>query len=134
MSQSGIIWVGIVLAVQSTAVLGDDYKEPTEAAYCIGVHQSEVEGVRRMYMDPKKADTRDAELKQFKKQAFVEGAIRRKIIDGVTASKMRAVGYADGNSCWQQQEQCTQQWYKRTKQKMDDELNSKIMENCNKLA
>jgi hypothetical protein len=127
-------WVCVVLAIQSTAVLGDDYKEATEAAYCVGVHQSDIEGVRRMHTDPKKADTRDEERKQFRKQAFVEGAIKRGIIDEVTASKMRAVGYADGNSCWEQSRRCTQQWHERSQQKMDDERNNKIMENCSKLA
>ena len=121
------------MALQSTAVFGDDYKEATEAAYCVGVHQSDIEFWKKT--DPKSTtDIRDAELKQFKKQAFVEGAIRRRIIDGATVSKMKAVGYADANSCTQQQERCTQQWHERSQQKMDDELNNKMMENCNKLA
>ena len=131
---SKIAWVGIVLAVQSTAVLGDDYKEATEAAYCIGVYQSDIEGERRRYIDPKNANTHDTEMRQFKKQAFVEGAIKRRIIDEVTVSKMKAVGYADGNSCWQQMERCTKQWHERSEQKMDDERNNRMLENCNKLA
>src|SRR6266487_1425320 len=91
----------VVIALQSTAALGDDYKEATEAAYCIGVYQSDIEGLRRMEKDPKNADTHDVEMTQFRKQAFVEGAIKRGIIDVGTASKMKAVGYADGKSCWQ---------------------------------
>ena len=55
MSKAG--WVGIVLAVQSTAGFGDDYKEATEAAYCVGVYQSDVEGERRVYRDPNNEDT-----------------------------------------------------------------------------
>jgi hypothetical protein len=125
-------WVGIVLAVQSTAVLGDDYKDATEAAYCVGVYQNDIEFWKRTAS--MSTDARDAELKQFRRQAFVEGAIKRGIIDEVTVSKMKAVGYADANSCLQQQERCAQQLYERTQQKMDDEQNNKIFENCNKLA
>jgi hypothetical protein len=90
--------IGMVIAIQSTVVLADDYKEATEAAYCIGVYQSDVEGETRMYRDPKNADTHNTEMKQFRKQAFVEGAIKRRIIDEVTVSKMKDVGYADGKS------------------------------------
>jgi hypothetical protein len=133
-SSRAALGVSFAIAVQSTAVFGDDYKEATEAAYCIGVYQSDIEGLRRMYKDPKNADMHDAEMKQFRKRAFVEGAINRGIIDGITASKMRNVGYVDGNSCWQRQERCTNEWYRRTQQKVDDELNSRQLENCNKLA
>jgi hypothetical protein len=73
-------------------------------------------------------------MRQFKKQAFVEGAIKRRIIDEVTVSKMRAVGYADANSCLQQQGRCTQQWDERSQKKMDDEQNNRLFENCNKSA
>jgi hypothetical protein len=121
-------WVGIVLAVQSTAVLGDDYKEATEAAYCVGVYQSDVEFWRRT--DPKSGETRDAELKQSRKQTFVESAIKRGIMDRVTVSKMRAVGYADAKSCLEQSLRCTQQW----SEKMDDEQSNRMLENCRKLV
>ena len=87
----------VVIALQSTAVLADDHKEATEAAYCVGVHQSDIEFWRRT--DPKSGETRDAELKQSRKQTFVEGAIKRGIIDRITVSRMRAVGYADAKSC-----------------------------------
>jgi hypothetical protein len=126
-----MIGVGIVIALQSTAVLADDYKEATEAAYCSGVYQSGIENVRRS--DPK-ANTNDKEMKQFRKQAFVEGAIRRQIIDVVTASKMRDVGYADANSCSQQVERCAHQSTERRDQKVDDERNNRLFENCNRLA
>jgi hypothetical protein len=123
-----VIGVGIVIAVQSTAVLGDDYKEATEAAYCVGVHQNDVEFWRRT--DPKSVETRDAEMKQSGKQTFVEGAIKRRIIDRVTVSKMRAVGYADAKSCLEQSLRCTQQW----SDKMDEEQNNRVLENCRELA
>ena len=128
----------VVIALQSTDVLGDlkelgdDYKEATEAAYCIGVYQSDVEFWREK--DPKSPRAVDLEMKQFRKQAFVEGAIKQQIIDGVTVSKMRAVGYADANSCLQQRGRCTQQFYEHRQQGMDDEQNNKIFENCNELA
>jgi hypothetical protein len=134
MNKCAVTWIGFLIVLQSTPVLGDDYKEATDAAYCIGVYQSDIEGVRRMYRDPKNADTHDVEMNQLRKKAFVEGAIKRRIIDEVTASKMRDIGYADGNSCWQQQERCTHQWYERSQQKVDDELNNRRLENCNRLA
>ena len=118
----------VVIAIQSSAAVGDDHKEATEAAYCIGVYQSEVEFWRKT--DPKSGEARDVEMRQSRKQTYVEGAIKRGIIDRVTVEKMRAVGYKDGNSCLEQSQRCVQQWSER----MDDEQNSRILENCGKLV
>jgi len=118
----------VVIAIQSSAALGDDHKEATDAAYCIGVYQSEVEFWTKT--DLKSGEARDAEMRQSRKQTFVEGAIKRGIIDRVTVGKMRAVGYKDGNSCLEQSQRCAQQWG----EKMHDEQNSRILENCAKLV
>jgi hypothetical protein len=129
-----IFGLALLVVLNATHASGDDYKDLTDAAYCIGSYQSDIEGIRRMYIDAKNADTRDVERKHFRKQAFVEGGMKQGKIDEVTASRMRSVGYADGSSCWERQERCTQQWNERTQQKVDNLLNSNQLANCNSLA
>jgi hypothetical protein len=121
-----VIALEIVIAVYSTAVLADDYKEATEAAYCDGVYRSNIEHFRTK---SPKADTQDQEIKKFRKQTFVAGAVRRQIIDWGTATKMRDVGYADGNLCWQGWDRCERE-AKDREQQMDEERNNKMALDC----
>jgi hypothetical protein len=47
---------------------------------------------------------------------------------------MQNVGYSEGTACWQKQERCNDEWYERTQNKIDEELNDIMSENCNLLA
>jgi hypothetical protein len=47
---------------------------------------------------------------------------------------MQNVGYSAGTACWQKQERCNDEWYERTQNKIDEELNDIMSENCNLLA
>ncbi len=128
----GII-IGFIVVSYSTSVRADDYKDTTDAAYCVGVYQSDVkdwkDGVQSRFTEGKIADVGQ---KLFRKQAFVEGAIKQGKIDGVTASKMTSVGYADTQLCSKNQKQCYDGWSERDTKKVDNELNNKQLEYCNK--
>src|SRR5712675_2002925 len=84
-----------------SSVQAEDYKDVTNAAYCIGVYQSDIQEFKRIYapigrMGLVSTQIRDLELKLFRSKTMVEGAIKQRKIDGVTASNMRSVGYAEG--------------------------------------
>lgn len=127
------IIIGIGLTSYSTLVRADDYKATTDAAYCVGVYQSDVkdwkDGMQSRFTEGKIADVGQ---KLFRKQAFVEGAIKQGKIDGATASKMTSVGYADTQLCSNNQKQCCDGWSERDAKKVDNELNNKQLEYCNK--
>jgi hypothetical protein len=93
-------------------------------------YQSDIEGLSARF----KADSREVEMKQLQKRAFVEGAITQGKIDSETVLNMQNVGYSEGTACWQKQERCTDEWYERTQNKIDEELNDIMSENCNLLA
>ena len=90
------ILLGFLVAAYGTSTHADEYKDTTDAAYCIGVYQSDLEnwkdGVQSRFTAGKIADVGQ---KLFRKQAFVEGAVKQGRLDAGTASKMSTVGYAD---------------------------------------
>jgi len=130
-----MIFMGIALLSYSSSVRADDYKDTTEAAYCVGVYQSDLkdwrEGTQSRFSAEKIADVGQ---KLFRKQTFVEGAIKRAKIDGETASKMSSVGYADTQLCSKKTKRCYDEWGERSVKKIDDGLNNKQLEICNKEA
>jgi hypothetical protein len=117
----------------SSLAYADSYREATEHAYCVGVYQSDIETTKSGAFGntPRALDTYDLELKRFRAQAFVEGAIKQQQIDSATASKMQSVGYADGNLCWQENFRCIHESAERWKTSDDRELNRKQFEHCN---
>jgi predicted esterase len=60
----------------------------------LGVYQSDIEGLRARF----KADSREVEMKQLQKRAFVEDAIKHGKIDSETVLNMQNVGYSDGTA------------------------------------
>jgi len=92
--------VGILVALYTSSVRADDYRDATDAAYCIGVLQANIDIWKGWSPDVQSkiaATMRYAEQKKFRKEAFVEGAIKQAKLDGATASKMTSVGLADAN-------------------------------------
>jgi hypothetical protein len=83
--------IGILIASYISSVHADDLEDATAAAYCVGVYQSDIEGLRARF----KADSREVEMKQSQKRTFVEGAITQGKIDSETVSNMQNVGYSE---------------------------------------
>jgi hypothetical protein len=118
----------LLLSCHTGAVLADDYKEATERAYCAGVHQASIEDIKKIFGP--QSDTRDAELKKFKDTAYVEGAIRRRIIDADTSSRMIQVGYADAELCSRKSWQCMQEGLDRANRNVDLDLSQRQYDGC----
>jgi hypothetical protein len=112
------MWVFVflmsVFVVQSTAVRSDEYKDISDAAYCIGV-------VSKNY-DLKKIEfggVTDEGLKQYQIQlarftAIVEDAIKRNKFDKETSNKLVSVGEQETKVCWENVMKCSQDGLKRT--------------------
>lgn len=130
------ICIILVIAVASYAssVRADGYKNASDAAYCVGVYQGDIEEWKTMYSAQSQlaARIRDWGEKKFRKESFVEGAIKQEKIDAVTASKMRSVGLVDSNLCSQNIRKCMKEWSEREEKQVDLELNNIQLENCKK--
>ena len=89
--------VGLLVASYGTLVRADD-KSATDAAYCIGVYQHDIEiskkgggtGSTAAHMD-----RRDLELRKFRREEELQLAIKQKIIEYDIAAKITEDGYAD---------------------------------------
>jgi hypothetical protein len=129
-----VIILGLLVASYSTLVRADD-KDATDVAYCIGVHQHDIEewkaGIGKGSALAK-TKLKDLELQKYRREAFLEHAVKQKAIDYITASKMTSVGYADAKQCGIGTEQCMNEFVERDAKKVDNETNNKILGNCNK--
>jgi hypothetical protein len=127
------ICIILVIAVASCAssVYADGYKDASDAAYCVGVYQSELDHTKSMVVR-KKRKIRGVELNEGLKEEFIRIAVKQGKIDAVTASKLKDVGYADGKLCIQNTEKCLNEWNERSEQKLDANLNGKQLADCNK--
>jgi hypothetical protein len=95
--------VGLLVASYSTLVRADD-KSATDAAYCIGVHQHEIEVSKKGGGTGSTAahmDRRDLELRKFRREAELQSAVKQKIIEYAIAAKITEDGYADSKMCSQ---------------------------------
>jgi hypothetical protein len=130
------ICIILVIAVASYAssVCADGYEDASDAAYCVGVYQGDIEEWKTMYNAQSQlaARIRDWGQKKFQKESFVEGAIKQGNIDAVTASKMRSVGLVDSNLCSQNIRKCMKEWSEREEKQVDLELNNMQLEKCKK--
>jgi len=132
--------IGIVFVSCISSVRADDNKDASDAAYCVGEYQSEIDNATSMVdkkrstkiIVGKKKKLRDVEPRQLLKEKIVNEAIRRGKLDTVTASKMKDAGYADGILCIQATEECLNDWIGRSDNKVDAELNKKQLTDCNK--
>ena len=120
--------VALLLSCNAGAALADDYKEATERAYCAGVHKASIADTKEFFGGS--VDTRGTELKEFKDTAYVEGAIRRRIIDANTASRMMQVGYADAELCRRQTWQCMHEAADRADKGDEIDLSQRQYDGC----
>ena len=129
-----LLMIGMLLASSCTLARADD-KEATKTAYCIGVHQRDIDELKTGIVHGSasaKAKLKDLELRKERRQALLEHAVKQKIIAYVAAAKMTGVGYADAKLCGLNTEQCMKDFVGRDTKKVDKEENNKVLENCNK--
>ncbi len=128
------IILGVIAASVASSVHAENYKSTTDAAYCLGVYQSETSDTQKKYINEKDAKPPAAEAKLLQTEAFVDAAVRQHRLHPMTAAKMRNVGYTVGNTCLQRQDHCTERWYARAENKIDPETNREKLASCNSLA
>jgi hypothetical protein len=128
----GIIVLFFIVSCTASA-RADGYNEATEAAYCMGVYRNDLKELKVGNRTRFKADNiADVDQKLFRKQTFVEDAIKQGPIDGDIASKITSVGYAEAQLCSKTQKQCDDEWRERAAKQVGNEQNNKELENCNK--
>ena len=94
---------GLLVASYSTLVCADD-ESATDAAYCIGVYQHDIEVSKKGGGTGSTAahmDRRDLELRKFRREEELQLAIKQKIIEYGIAAKITEDGYADSKICTQ---------------------------------
>jgi hypothetical protein len=77
MMRSVVISARAALAFCGNATLADDYKELTDASYCIGVVSRNIDLTQKM--SNSMLDVRDQQQHLARKTAFVEGAMKLRI-------------------------------------------------------
>jgi hypothetical protein len=126
--RSVVISAGAALAFCGNATLADDYKELTDASYCIGVVSRNIDLTQKM--SNSMLDVRDQQQHLARKTAFVEGAMKLRKIDTETVNKLIGVGRADAQLCWDNAEKCAQAALKRG----DIDLSERMVRNCERPA
>jgi hypothetical protein len=108
------IVVGLLVASYSTLVRADE-KSATNAAYCIGVRQHDIEVSKKgggVGSAAARLNRRDLEIRKFRREAELQEAIKQRIIEYDIAARMTQDGYADSKTCSQiekcMMEQCKQ--------------------------
>lgn len=130
------IIVGLALVSYSSIVRADSYKDPADAAYCVG-------SLRKQYelTNYDAATHRDAELKLSERQNFVDGSIKQGVLFAAIASRMIDNGYADADVCTQTNNRCTAEHLRRLQNNVDkasseaefDDCTRPIIATCNRI-
>lgn len=120
------VWLAMPISLAVTAS-GDDYKEATDAAYCVGAIQRNIELTKK---DFRSLDVRSDEQSLARQLAFLQGAIKQKKIDDGTAGKLTAVGRADAQLCWKISAKCLNEATKRLDEGVDQDRSDRMLKNC----
>jgi hypothetical protein len=127
------ILIGILVASYASSAFAED-KSPTDTAYCIGVHQFDIQGLKTgtgKRTASEKARLRDLELRKERRQVELEHAIRQKKADYIGASKVTLAGYSDAKMC-SQADNCRLEATKRIENKIDEAVNDAMTKECQK--
>lgn len=139
-----IIIIGFALVSYSTIVRADDYKDPADAAYCVGSLRKQYEIMKMLLTATSNyevAARREAELKLSERQTFVEGSIKQGSLFAAIASRMIDEGYADADLCTQTNSKCTVEHVGRLQNNADkassqaefDDCTRPIVATCNRI-
>ena len=129
----GII-IGIVIASYAPSASADDKGETETTAYCIGVHQRDIEGWKAGISKGSKLEKtslKELELRKLRKEAELTQAIRRRTIEYVIAARITENGYEDSKMC-SQIGKCTIDATKRIETKVDQAINDAMTKECQK--
>ena len=136
--------IGFALVSCSTVVRAYDYKDPADAAYCVGSLRKQYE-ITKMLLTAttnyEVAARREAELKLSERQTFVEGSIKQGVLFAAIASRMIDDGYADADLCTQINSKCTVEHVTRLQNNVDkasseaefDDCTRPIIATCNRI-
>ena len=126
-----IFFMSMSLVFISSA-FADDKSATRTTAYCIGVHQRDIEelkaGISRGSKQ-EKASFKDLELQKERKEVELTQAIKKKLIEYVVAAKITEDGYADSKLC-AQIGRCTSEAAKRIENKADEVTGDTMTKEC----
>ena len=125
--------IGFALVSSSTVVRAYDYKDPADAAYCVGSLRKQYEITKTLLTattDYEVAVRREAELKLSKRQSFVEGSIKQGALFAAIASRMTNDGYADADLCTQINSKCTLEHLGRLQNNVDKASSEAVFDDC----
>jgi hypothetical protein len=125
------IVLGIFVALLSSSTFAND-KSAADTAYCIGVHQHDIEivkmGVGRATA-LEKAQLKELVLKKDRLEAGLQQAIKQKQVEYVVASKMTLAGFADSKKCTEKA-QCKVEAAKRINDNADEVVDESMTKDC----
>jgi hypothetical protein len=121
-----------------------DYKDPADAAYCVGTLRREYETTKLLMTsaaDEEAAVRKEAEQKLSERQTFVTGSIKQGALFEAIASRMIGDGYADADSCTTINNKCTLEHVTRLQNNVDkasseaefDDCTRPILAACNRI-
>lgn len=125
---------GFALVSCSTIVCADDYRDPADAAYCVGSLRRQYETTKLPVMsataDYESSVRRAAELKLSERQTFVEGSIKQGVLFEAIASRMIDNGYADADLCTKVNSKCTLEHVRRLQKNVDKASSDAEFDDC----
>ena len=125
------IILGFALVSYSTVVCAFDYRDPTDAAYCVGSLRRQYETTKLLMTSATEADARRAaELKLSERQTFVEGSIKQGALFDTVASRMIDNGYADADLCTKTNSKCTLEHIGRLQNNVDKASSEADFDDC----
>jgi hypothetical protein len=138
------VLIGLALVSCSTIVRAYDYKDPADAAYCVGSLRKQNEITKMLVTtatDYEVAVHREAERKLSERKTFVEGSIEQGTLFAAIASRMIDDGYADADLCTQINSKCTAEHISRLKNNFNkasseaefDDCTRPIVASCNRI-
>jgi hypothetical protein len=74
--RTGNIIIGIIVASYAMSIRAEEYKKLTNAAYCVGVYQGNIEMAAANKISLDSVRNLDATAEQRRKQTFVDDAIK----------------------------------------------------------
>jgi len=138
------IVVGLALVSYSSIVRADGYKDPADAAYCVGSLRKQYEIMKTTLTETTDYDAalrREAELKLSERQNFVDRSIKQGMLFAAIASRMIDSGYADADQCTHTNSKCTAEHLRRLQNNVDkasseaefDDCTRPIIATCNRI-
>ena len=124
---------GLAIVSHGTIACAFEYKDPADAAYCVGTLRREYETTKLLATtaaDEEVAVRKEAERKLSERQTFVTGSIRQGALFEAIASRMIGDGYADADSCTTINSKCTLEHVTRLQNNVDKASSQAQFDDC----